>query len=535
MKMRSILIYVLCLLFFISVHPGFAETANQNELRVINDVQVNFNDVSGPGKSSSSMTDGMTYIESLNIYARGNQDEFKYSFNIGGRTTNDDHYDQAEFSLTSLKGHFIYQNHQVDAGDVFESYSQFSLDSALKGISYKYYNESDDLPNISFVSGVAYPRWDNIWEGYDQVAIKRKVFGTNISHDFNPVFTAGFSAVRSEDSQSVYTDEALFTNNIYALDFEYHPIPGLTIKGESAISDTEEETSGGSAQDSYNGNAHKLEIIGDGHPSRVVLKYERISPDFKTLTGSAVSDREKFSSRWRYKYSKNISTNLNFVWFRNHLNDSSERVNTWQPFANIIVRKLFDRRYAVSSLSYKFEKKTGNNLSTLNQYLTLTHRDRYGILENSTSFTINSFDTSNDTRDQIDYLTNTTFNSRHKKGDFIFKPMITAGTFFYDNKLTHHTNKVLQYSVGLGIDIPKKKIYSKFTVGQNKLTAYDQDNSDKWFTRFHIYYKPQFKGFLRRSTFSLKGAINDYSFSTSTRDFVEKSISFGFNIPFSIK
>ena len=535
MKIKAVLICIVCMFFLMSGSPGLAQKADQNEFRVINDVQVNFNDVSGPGRRASSLTDGTTYIENLNVYARGSRDEFKYVFNLGGRTTNDKRYDRAEFALTSLRGHFSYQNHQMDAGDIFESYSQFSLDSALKGTAYKYYNESDDLPNLSLVYGVAYPRWENLWEGYDLVAIQRNVFGANISHDLSPVFTAGFSVVRSEDSQPVSDADALYTSNVYAVDFSYNPIPGLTIKGESAFSDTSENHSGRTHSDDYGGNAQKIEIVGDADPSRVALKYERISPKFKTLTGSAISNQERFSSAWRYKYTKKITTNFKFLWLRANINDNASMTHTWQPQASVSVRNLFGRRYANSTLSYKFEKKSGSALATLNQYLTLAHSDRYGFLENSTSLTLNSFDTDNATRDQLEYTANTTFNSRHQKGQFVIKPMLSAGTFFYENQLINQTNQVLQYSVGLGLDVPKKKIFSNVAFGQNKLHAFGQDNSNKWFARFHVYYKPQFLGYLNQSTFSLRGAINDYSFSTATRDFVEKSLTIGMNIPFSIK
>jgi hypothetical protein len=86
-------IFILCLAFLLCCQTGFAKNQDQNELRIVNDVQVNFNDVSGPGRSASSLTDGTTYIENLNIYARGKKDDFKYTFNLGGRTTNDDRYD----------------------------------------------------------------------------------------------------------------------------------------------------------------------------------------------------------------------------------------------------------------------------------------------------------------------------------------------------------------------------------------------------------------------------------------------------------
>ncbi|MCF6249356.1 MAG: hypothetical protein L3J69_18675, partial [Desulfobacula sp.] len=400
--MKQVLIGFLCTLFLLYGHFAFAKEKNKNEFRLVNDLQININDVSGPGRATSSLTNGVTYIENLNIYTKGTQEKYDYMFNIGGRTTNDIRQDSAKFALTTLKGHFSYQSHQLKAGDIFESYSQYSLDSALKGSSYRYYNESDDLPNFSIVYGLAYPRWENVWGGYGLNTIQRQVFGGNISHDISPVLTAGLSILRSEDSESVSSSDSLYDNIVYALDLDYKPIPGLTVKAESAYSDTRENDWRGTRTGSYTGNAQKLEIIGDGHPSRVSLKYERISPKFKTLMGSAISNQERFKSSWRYKYTKTITTQLSFLWMRNHLDDSSQRIHTWQPMANISIRKLFNRKYANTTLSYKTEIKEGNSVSTLNQYAALTHRDRYGIIDNSTSLGINSLKTDKATRDQLD-------------------------------------------------------------------------------------------------------------------------------------
>ena len=532
--MKTIQFFLFCWVFLLCAAFG-AQAGAKNQLRIVNDTQINFNEVSGPGKAASSLTNGTNYIENLNLYARGNRDRLNYNFNIGGRTTNDRRYDTAEFALTSLKGHFDYLSHQVDAGDIFESYSKFSLDSSLKGTAYKYYNETDNLPNVSVVYGVAYPRWENLWQGYGLTTVQRQVLAGNITHDISPVLTAGLSLVHSDDSEPVTTADPLYDNNVYAVNFNYTPIPGLTLKLESAISDTSENYAGRTHSGNFHGNAQRIEVIGDGAPSRVILEYERISPKFKSLTGSAIADKELFNSSWRYRDNKNISTNLGFLWFRNHINCSPLMSHTWQPKAGINIRKLFGRRYANSSLSYKLERKKDNSLSTLNHYLTLTHSDRYGIVDNSTTLGLNSFDTDKGTRNELDYTASTTFNARFRKNGYVIKPMISGGTFFYENQLIHQTNQVLQYSIGLGLDIPKRRIYSKFTVGQNKLHAFGQDNSDKWFTRFHIYFRPKLLGYLNQSTFSLRGAINDYSFSTGTRDFMEKTISLGINIPFSIK
>ena len=521
---------IILFVFFASAGIGHAQENDKSELRILNDLQVNYNELSGPGRAASSLTEDTTYVESLEVYARGNNEDLRYVFRVGGRTTNDKRYDPAEFALTSLKGELDYHAHNLQAGDLFESYSQYSLDSSLKGTAYKYIDDTDNLPDLSLVYGAAYARWENLWDGYDLETVKREVFGANISHDFSPVFNLGASAVNSNDSNRIYSTDVLYENTVYAMDFEYNPIPGLTIRGEGAFSQTDED----SGVD-YGGNAQKIEAIGDAHPSRVVLRYERFSPKFKASVGSAMSDQERFTSSWRYKYSKFTTTNLRFLWLRNHINGSPQMTHTWQPQANISMRNLLGRKYGVTTLAYKLERKNGADLSTLNQYASLSHRDRFGKLENTTTLGVNKYETDGGVRDQMDYTANTTFHARLRAGKVVFKPEMSAGSFFYENQLIGQTNQVLQYSAGLGLDIPDKKIFSKVTAGINQLHAFGQDNSDKWFTRFHIYYRPSFSKYIKRCTFSLRGAINDYSFSTTTRDFREKSISLGINIPFSIK
>lgn len=526
---------IILLIIFLGSIVNPALGLENKDFKILTSAEINFNDVSGPGRNSSSLTDGTTYVGGLSLYARGEGEDLKYQLNLGGRTTNDRRQDLAEFSLVALKGHLEMKSHRVTVGDVYESFSQYSLDSAIKGATYSYYDEEDGLPDVAFVYGYAYPRWENAWKGYDLEIAKREIVGANVSHDFTPIFNTGVSYVRGRDSEPVTTDDTLYDNDVCAIDFSYNPIPGLTVKAESAYSFTDQMTSSGTLMDDYGGNAQKLEITGDGHPSRVVLKYERVSPKFKSVTGSVLSNQEQFRSTWRYKATKLVTTDLGFLWFRNKINDNDSMSHSWKPSGKVTVRRLFGRKYGSSSLSYKFENRSEKTRNTKNHYVNVSHRDRFGKLDNTTSMGLSSYDTSGATKDQLDLTANTRFSLRHKMGNVVLKPELVAGTFFYDNKLTNQTDRILQYSVGFGLDIPKQKISSKITFGHNKLDADARDDSDKIFTRFHLYYRPGFTGFLNQSTISLRGAINDYSYTTSTRDFKEKSISLAVNIPFDLK
>ncbi|MFA6614072.1 MAG: hypothetical protein WCS83_04750, partial [Endomicrobiia bacterium] len=88
--------------------------------------QISYNDITGPGKASSSLSQGVRHSENLGINIRGDKNDFKYNFNIAGRGTNDERVDPIFVSLTSLQARLEYKNNYLNAGDIFESFSQYS-------------------------------------------------------------------------------------------------------------------------------------------------------------------------------------------------------------------------------------------------------------------------------------------------------------------------------------------------------------------------------------------------------------------------
>lgn len=64
-----------------------------------------------------------------------------------------------------------------------------------------------------------------------------------------------------------------------------------------------------------------------------MLEYERVSTKFFTLVGSATPDREKVKGTWRYKATKNVTTNLGFLWFHDNLDGTKtqDTTNYYKP------------------------------------------------------------------------------------------------------------------------------------------------------------------------------------------------------------
>lgn len=506
---------------------GGGEVGAADEWRVNNDFSVTVNDVSGPGDDQSSLTEGVRYLEVFNLNGRGNMGEYQYSFNLGAKMTDDPRNDSEKFSLTNLSGRLSNNIHTITAGDTFESFSQYSLNTAVKGISYRYADSANLLPDVTLVYGVAYSRWDNFW-GVD--AIERQVMGMRVRQQLTPDLWVAFNAAHALDHVRV-NGSSLYQGTTYSLDWEYLPIPGLTIRGESALADTREEPDGARTLDN-DGYAHKIEAIGDGGPSRVSLEYERVSPEFLTLLGSATPDREKFKAKWRYKYSKTISYNFGYLWYRDNLDDQkAERTDHYKPEVGMTVKRLFDRSYSVADLSYKYDRAYNDDRSTKNHFVNLGYQDRFGIFDSTSNFGVTYYDTSGNQRDE-EFIYNTSLSTRHTAGELVFKPAIYAGGWTLDNELEDTHDQIWEYSLGLGLDIPSAKITSNLKVGQNWLNKQEGTDTRKNYARLNVYYRPDLLAGLKSSMLYLRAFLNDFDYTTRERDFRENSVTAGISVQF---
>ncbi len=513
---------VVCALTFNGVGSALAF-----ELRASNDFSVTHNDVTGPGQNQSFLTEGTRYLNVLDLYGQGQLEDFRYNFNLGFKATDDPRNDSQSTSLTNLQGRITNQIHTVTLGDTYEAFSQYSLNTAIKGISYRYADNFNRIPDVSLLAGTAYSRWDNFW-GVDTV--ERQVYGVRVRQPLTHDLWLAANLVYSDDDDKDNLGMNEYDTTTMGFDWEYLPIPGLTIRGESAWSDVDETAAGSGVKISDNGHAHKVEAIGDGGPSRVSLEYERVSPDFLTLLGSATPDREKFKARWRYRPTRTQTWTFGFLWYRDNLDGQLvERTDHYRPEIGVSLRQLFDRRYSVVNLTYKFDRAYGSR-STKDHFVTLGYRDRFAELDSDTNVGMTIYDTT-DRRDELEFFANTTLSARKTVGDWILRPSLRLGAWTLENELQDTRDKTWDYSVGLGVDAPHLKVNSNIRVGYNELRRDGGGGkTEKWFANLSAYYRPDFLARFNQGMLYLRGNINDMSYDQSNRDFRENSITAGIRI-----
>ena len=513
-------------------HTEYSSAAD-HELHGANDVSITYNDIQGPGSSQSSLTRGARYLETLNLYGNGKFGLTEYSWNTGVKGTDDRQNDLKTWSLTNLQTKFSRNGNTLTLGDTFESYSQYALNTAIKGVSYRFGSESGDLPEISALYGVAYSRWDNFW-GVD--AVERQVYGGKLRQTIGNEFWIGFTGIATDDQSRVNNGE-LSRSQTYSTDWEYRPIPGLTIQGESAWISGEKSPASGTAFASFRGHAHKLVVTGDGAPSRVTLEYERVSPEFFTFVGAATPDREKFKAKWRYTYSKKLSITTAMLWYHDNL-DGQRAYGTdyYKPEITMSYKRLFDRQYAVIDLSYKLDRAYSPVQKSLDHNLSIAYRDRFGLVDSDTTFGVVIYDQSGtSSRDEMELTYNTSLASRHTVGSFVLKPSVYLGGWTRNDELGASTDQIVEYSAGLGVDIPSSKISSHLKAGENRLLKDAGIDTAKTFATALINWRPELWSKMQ-GTLYVKAAWNDFRYRPNLagggQNFRESSVTGGCSLQF---
>ena len=235
-------------LICVAILPLFAiNISAQNEIHGSNEFSVNYNNLDGPGKNSSSLTQGARYLEILNLYGNGKKKSWDYNYSFGLKATDDIKNDIKTFSLTSLNSQITNNIHTLNTGDIFESFTRYSLGSPLKGLSYRLNPENKTSFNITALHGIAYPRWDSFWGDEEVKTLKRTVSGARAKKILTDDIEAGFNYVFTKDANRQNSTDGLYNAKTYSFDFEYDAIPGLTISGERAQSDSDYSSSAGTA------------------------------------------------------------------------------------------------------------------------------------------------------------------------------------------------------------------------------------------------------------------------------------------------
>jgi hypothetical protein len=509
--------------------PAWAEFHASNEL------SATYNETAGPGKASSSLTKGLNYLEVLGLYGSGTRGNWTYSYTAGAKATDDERNDAKRLSLTNLQGRAVNGAHTLAVGDVFESFSQYSLATALKGGSYRFSKEGSRLPEVTGVFGWAYPRWDSAWKDPRTRTVNRQAAGLRVKQSVNGDLWAAVSAVSAKDTGRVSAADALYDAKNYTFDFNYIPMPGLTADGEYSKADSKQSPSAGAARTSASGEAYRLQLVGDADPSRVSLEYENVEPDFFSALGSASADRRKFKARWRYKRSKQVTFTSGLLWYRNNLdgNTAAGTTRNWRPEIGAAIKKPFaSRPYSFADLSYKFDRKFGGGSSGADHYLNANYRDRLGELDSDSNLGYTLYRTETDVRDAREVNFNTSLSARYEAKSVVLRPSVNLGTWYSRDELADAADKLYEYSLGLGCEAPEANLTGDLRLGSNMLRKETGDDSDKFFASLSAYWRPKLLEALNDSTVYLRAGYNDYTFGTASRNFREKSVTLGLNTAF---
>lgn len=497
----------------------------ESELHLSGEFSTASGDVTGKGSGSSSTVEGVHYLNILGLNLNGKREKFDYGLNLGLKITDNRREDIKTFSLTNFQIRFTDTGNTLVLGDVFETFSQYSLGCGIKGISYRYYEEGGSLPEIKLLYGFVSPRWDSLWNADGTRIIKRSVFGGNLKHNFSGDLTTGISLVRLRDRGRINPQDELYESTVYSIDLEYRPLPGFQITSELAFNETDLSPGRDAGKISFHGSAYKLEISGNADPSKVTLEYEKVSPDFQALLGSATSDREKFKAKWRYKYSKKALINTGFLFYRDNLEgQKNTTTKVYKPEFGITVKNLFKREYSILDIIYRYERKKSVKTAS-DRNINLNFKDRFGDIDTDINFGY----TKSGQRDSKEYSFNTSFGWRKTYNKFILKPSLYLGVQSYEDEITDRGDRATEYSFGLGVDIPERKITSNLKIGKNRLKKDVGDDLDKMFLNLSFYWKPDFiRGFQNRTLF-LRAYFNDFDSTDNSNDFKETNIVLGLN------
>ncbi len=497
-------------------------------LRIENDFYIEYNDISGPSRNSSILTNGTTYYNLFTVNMQGKWEDFDYNINAGFKLTDNERKDVKKFSFTTLSGQVKGNRQALDLGDYFRSYSKYSINTSLKGAGYTYILKNGDTFDLTY--GFAVPRWDSFWDN-EVESTEREVYGIRYDKKLSDTLNVGMNVVKTDDSNDVDIGIPLYETSLITINSTYSPLPGLKLYGE--YSHSENKTDDGTTNIKHKGNALLLQATGNKNPSRVQLEYERIDPDFKTVTGSATPDREKAKATWRYKLTPKTTLNTGFLWFRNNLNgDEAETTHTYRPNIGFTFKDLFDRQYALLDLNYKLNRIEGIN-KTSDDMFDLNYRDRFGIVHSDIGLGYTLYDTDNNQRSQKEFRFNGTFNTRHTVDDLVLKPSIILGSWDMNDELDNNgDNRYYQAAFGLGIDAPNQKISTNLRIGKNRSMRDTGDDLDKYFGSFDAYWNIGKLDPFSRVMLYCKAYLNDYQYTNISQDYQEQSAMLGFKLSF---
>ena len=226
--------------------------------------------------------------------------DFSLFGNLEYRSTDDKTVDMQSASIERMYMGAKGQAKEILMGDFYQSFSDYSLGNALKGIKLSFGDEKSS--RFILLGGVDTAKWEDLWERrQEDSATRRYVWGARQENDlFNNKLALNFNYAGARDDKSyIISSNSPIMVNVFSIDGKYNINQYLSASSEIAQSFTDEDTRDGAAH-TKNDSAHKLGLDFNLKDYSLSSVYSRVGTHFNTTGGFSAQDLEalNFDGTW---------------------------------------------------------------------------------------------------------------------------------------------------------------------------------------------------------------------------------------------
>jgi hypothetical protein len=511
--------------------PGTAPP--EKKLKITNEYTFTNNKVSGPGQAVSSLSRGSHFADVFNLdwnnTVNGNGLSLNFTLNI----TDDSTVDPKRLSLTNLLLNYASPTHNAAFGDVAVSFSPYAFSGSVKGASYRYQNEAQTGPEISLVYGSQYARWDNFWDNDPATrSVPRMVGAARVKQQMADGLTMGLNFVRTHDRWRLDDYTTMYDTRVWSGDWEYKPTPFWTHSGELARS-VSGQAAAGDGYAKYSGSAVRLTSVMEKGQTRFDAEYEHVTPYFLTLAGAANVDREKFKTGWRDRLGLGSTYHVAVYWDRNNLAGqlaSSDQNINYE--AGVTFRQAFGRENGSFDISLVRNREHDTaTTNRLEKTINLNYKDNFNGIDADATLGYTRTDYAG-AASQYNWTHNLTLSGNMVRGKTTIVPTLTIA--HAKQAYSDFSSRVMtrEYSLGFTVNYESGDTLT-LTGGWRNADYYSlNDNSNNWFASLNWTFKPAFLKAFGATSMFLKVGINDYRYTTTSRNYRENSVATGVRCEF---
>lgn len=273
-------------------------------------------------EGGNSQKEGYTHSHDLDIKYTGKINETDAGVEFKVRATNDQRIQKNDAHLLSFRGFYTSKILNYEIGDVAASMNPYVYGGSLKGAKVEYdKKEKTDNWSFKFIGGVKKSQWRETYQTTVSEPLDTNVVAIEVNYKYERAKEISFSLVTLKDDldsgDSATTPGKEGTT--FGIDGKYRFNKYIKIDGRAAIANSTNNLRGNKKKDTA--SAVRLRAMTRPILSSVKSNflYERISPDFISVAGSANNDNEKIENSTTWRINKQLNSRLNLKMNRDNL------------------------------------------------------------------------------------------------------------------------------------------------------------------------------------------------------------------------